>query len=104
MQLNELGWSPFFESYFEEYRDQGCSAMRIVRVNKGKYLACNDTGEYSCEVTGKFNFQAAGKGDFPTVGDWVAVSVVNNERKAMIHAVLPAKECVQPQSGGAVFG
>ena len=100
MKLTELGWSPFFEHYFEEYRDQGCSAMRIVRVNKGKYLACNNTGEYSCEVTGKFNFRAAGKGDFPTVGDWVAVSVVNSERKAMIHAVLPRKSAFSRKAAG----
>jgi ribosome biogenesis GTPase len=99
-QLAELGWSSFFESYFEEYRSQGNCAMRIVRVNKGKYLACNDTGEFSCEVTGKFNFRARGKGSFPTVGDWVVASVIDNEQKAMIHGILPRKSAFSRKAAG----
>ena len=100
MQLTDLGWSSFFESDFEEYRSQGYSAMRIVRVNKGKYLACNDTGEFSCEVTGKFNFQAGGKGSYPTVGDWVVTSVIDNEQKAMIQAILPRKSAFSRKAAG----
>jgi ribosome biogenesis GTPase / thiamine phosphate phosphatase len=91
MQLSDWGWSPFFESNFEEYKKSGHFAMRVVRVNKGKFIACNDMGEFSCEVTGKFVFQADGKGSFPTVGDWVVVSIIGNEPKAMIHAILPRK-------------
>jgi ribosome biogenesis GTPase len=100
MQLTDLGWSSFFESYFEEYRNQDYCAMRILRVNKGKYLACNDTGEFSCEVTGKFNFQAEGKDSYPTVGDWVVASVVNNEQKAMIQAILPRKSAFSRKAAG----
>jgi ribosome biogenesis GTPase len=100
MQLTELGWSSFFESYFEEYRSLGYCAMRIVRVNKGKYLACNEMGEFSCEVTGKFNYQAGGKDSYPTVGDWVVTSVVNNEQKAMIHAILPRKSAFSRKAAG----
>lgn len=100
MQLNELGWSSFFESYFEEYRSQGYCAMRIVRVNKGKFIACNCEGEFLCEVTGKFIFQSDGKGSFPTVGDWVVASVIDNEQKAMIHAILPRKSAFSRKVAG----
>jgi ribosome biogenesis GTPase len=100
MQLTELGWSPFFQSYFAQYQGQGCCAMRIVRVNKGNFLAWNDTGEFTCEITGKFNFNAEGKGSYPTVGDWVAVSVIPNEQKAMIHAVLPRKSAISRKAAG----
>ncbi len=100
MQLTELGWSSFFESAFNAYRSQGYSAMRIVRENKGKYLACNDSGDFTCEVTGKFIFQAAGKESFPTVGDWVAASVVDNEQKAMIQAILPRKSAFSRKAAG----
>lgn len=102
MQLSDLGWSSFFESSFEEYRIRGHSAMRIVRVNKGKYLACNDAGEFSCEVTGKFSFQAGGNGSFPTVGDWVAASIIGNEQKAMIQAMLPRKSAFRRKAAGPV--
>jgi ribosome biogenesis GTPase len=100
MPLSELGWSSFFASHFEEYRSQGYSAMRIVRVNKGKYIAWNGTGEFSCEVTGKFKFQAKGKGSFPTVGDWVVASVIPNEQKAIIHALLPRKSAFSRKTAG----
>ncbi|HEX2960108.1 MAG TPA: ribosome small subunit-dependent GTPase A [Chitinispirillaceae bacterium] len=91
MHLTDLGWSPFFESFFEEYRNQGYTPMRITRVNRGNYIATDISGEFICEVTGKFSFQSEGRDHFPAVGDWVAASVLPNERKAMIHAVLPRK-------------
>lgn len=74
--------------------------MRIVRENKGKYLACNDSGNFTCEVTGKYIFQAAGKGSFPTVGDWVVASVVSNEKKATIQAVLTRKSAFSRKAAG----
>jgi len=100
MQLTELGWTLFFESAFTEYKSHGYSPMRIVRVNKGKFLACNDNGEFSCEVTGRFNFKAQGKDSYPTVGDWVAASVVDTEKKAMIHAILPRQSAFSRKAAG----
>jgi ribosome biogenesis GTPase / thiamine phosphate phosphatase len=100
MHISDWGWSSFFESYFEEYKNNGHSVMRIVRVNKGKYIACNDIAEFSCEVTGKFIFQADGKGNFPTVGDWVVTTVIGNEQKAMIHAILPRKSAFIRKTAG----
>jgi len=100
MPLTDLGWSPFFESHFEEYRIKGYSAMRIVRVNRGNYIASNGANDFSCEVTGKFGFQSGGKGGFPTAGDWVVASEVTNEPKAMIHAVLPRKSAFSRKVAG----
>lgn len=100
MRMTELGWNPFFEVRFEPYRNQGYSAMRIMRENRGKYEACNETGAFSCEVTGRFRFENEGKSLFPTVGDWVAASVVPGEKKAMIHAVLPRKSLLSRKAAG----
>jgi ribosome biogenesis GTPase len=102
MQLTDLGWSHFFESYFEEHRLKGYSAMRIVRVNRGNFIAHNGAGDFLCEVTGKFSFQSEGKGSFPTVGDWVVVSELPNEPKAMIHTVLPRKSVFSRKVTGEI--
>ncbi len=102
MQLYDLGWSPFFESYFEEHRVNGYAAMRIVRVNRGNYIANNGFSDFSCEVTGKFSYQSEGKGSYPTAGDWVVVSEVPNEPKAMIHAVLPRKSAFSRKVAGQI--
>lgn len=91
MQLIDLGWDSFFESYFEPYRKQGLSAMRIIRENRENYLAYGDKGEYKCKISGKFRFEADSKGKFPSVGDWVAVSARHKEGKATIHTLLPRK-------------
>lgn len=91
MQMTDLGWNPFFETHFEPYRNNDFSVMRVIREDRENYIACNDIGEFSCKVKGKFRFENNSKNQFPTVGDWVVTSVIPNEKKAMIHAVLPRK-------------
>ncbi|WP_246835908.1 ribosome small subunit-dependent GTPase A [Leptospira meyeri] len=91
MQLSALGWNSFFELNFEKYKNQGLFAMRIIRENREKYIALCELGEYSCEISGKFRFNTDTKSKFPAVGDWVVTSVIPNEMKAIIHAVLPRK-------------
>ncbi|WP_244310038.1 ribosome small subunit-dependent GTPase A [Leptospira mtsangambouensis] len=91
MLLSDLGWNSFFELSFDQYKNLGLSAMRIVRENREKYIACGELGEFNCEVSGKFRFNTESKSEFPTVGDWVVTSVIPNEKKAIIHALLPRK-------------
>lgn len=91
MKLSDLGWNSFFDSHFAQYASEGYSAMRVIYENRGKYIALNDFGKFNCEVSGKFQFEAVNKSSFPAVGDWVVASVVANEKKAIINAVLPRK-------------
>lgn len=91
MLLADLGWNSFFELNFDQYKNLGLSAMRIVRENREKYIACGELGEFSCEVSGKFRFSTERKSEFPAVGDWVVTSVIPDEKKAIIHALLPRK-------------
>lgn len=91
MQMTDLGWNSFFENHFKQYRNNDYSVMRVIREDRENYTACNDAGEFSCKVKGKFRFENNDKNQFPTVGDWVVASLIPNERKAMIHAVLPRK-------------
>lgn len=103
MQLTDLGWTSFFENHYDEqYRNQDYSAMRIIRMNREKYIACNDIGEFSCEVTGKFRFETNSKSQFPTVGDWVVTSILPKEKKAMIHALLPRKSVFSRKVAGQI--
>jgi ribosome biogenesis GTPase / thiamine phosphate phosphatase len=102
MEMKDLGWNPFFENHYEHYRNQDYSVMRIIRENREKYIACNDTGEFSCEVTGKFRFENESKSQFPAVGDWVVASIVPGEKKAMIHAILPRKSIFSRKVAGEI--
>ncbi|MCK5520373.1 MAG: ribosome small subunit-dependent GTPase A [Candidatus Marinimicrobia bacterium] len=102
MQLIDLGWNSFFENNFKEYKNQGYSAMRISRGNRNKLIAYNENGKYSCEITGKFRFENDRKSKFPTVGDWVIVSLVPNEKKAKILAILPRKSLFSRKVTGVI--
>jgi ribosome biogenesis GTPase len=100
MQPTNLGWNGFFEAHFGDYRSKSFHPLRILRENKEKYVASDGTDEYLCEVTGKLRFETAGRSEFPTVGDWVAASLLPNEKKAMITAVLPRKSVFSRKVAG----
>ena len=102
MKLTDLGWDSYFDEKFMPFQDQGFSAMRIIRENRGKYIACGELGEYACEISGKFRFETDSKGGYPAVGDWVAVSVRSNENKATIHGLIPRKNAFSRKVAGQV--
>ena len=102
MQLIKLGWDSYFENNFSQYKEQGYSPLRILRENREKYIACDDTGDFSCEVTGKFRFGTDHKSQFPTVGDWVVVEKFPNEKKAVIHALLSRKSAFSRKVPGSI--
>lgn len=102
MQRTDLGWNDFFETHFEQYRKTNYSAMRIIRENREKYIACNEAGEFTCEVTGKFRFENHSKSQFPAVGDWVVVTIIPQEHKAVIHAILPRKSIFSRKAVGEI--
>src|SRR4030042_3301718 len=76
--------------------------MRIIRVNREKYIAINEKGEFTCGITGKFRFEVESKGNFPTVGDWVVVSISSNEKKGIIYELLPRKNSFSRKVAGQV--
>ena len=100
MQRTDLGWSSFFENHFQKYEADRFAVLRVLRENREKYIACNEAGEFLCEISGKFRFENSRRVDFPTVGDWVVVSIVPNERNALIHAVLPRRSIFSRKVAG----
>ena len=88
MNLNDLGWIPFFEAYFAPHREQGFIPARVAIQYRDKYVMYGEGGEYQGQVTGKFEYNAKGPEDFPAVGDWVAISPPVGGGTAVIQAVL----------------
>ncbi|MBI5095602.1 MAG: ribosome small subunit-dependent GTPase A [Candidatus Hydrogenedentes bacterium] len=101
MTLTDLGWNDYFAQAYEPYRIQGLSPARVSREHKHLYEVIGEQGELSAEVTGKLRHAATGRGDFPAVGDWLAVQVLPEERKAIIHAVLPRQSAFVRKEAGA---
>ena len=102
MELAELGWDAFFAEGLEQWANDGLVPARVAREDRKVYLLLAGAGELTGRVSGRFAHEAEGAGSYPSVGDWVAVRLQPDERKATIHAVLPRRSCFSRQSAGGV--
>src|SRR5205085_943608 len=87
--LVTLGWNEHFEGAFAPHREQGFEPARVALEYQGLYRLLTERDELLGEVRGKFRYTAHGREDFPAVGDWVAISRLPNEGRAVIEVVLP---------------
>lgn len=100
LNLLKLGWSDFFKKYFEPLAEQGFIPARVACEKKYLYIVYSENGEFDAKVSGKFRFDARAPNDFPAVGDWVAISIREDENKAIIHSLLPRKTCFSRKVAG----
>ena len=90
MELEDLGYSAFFESNLEKLDLDRYLTARVIAEYKEAYRVRSVTGEYLAKITGKQMFNALSRADYPAVGDWVSITELNKEQ-AVIHRVLPRK-------------
>ncbi|MBN1552444.1 ribosome small subunit-dependent GTPase A [bacterium] len=102
MNLKRIGWQPFFEQHFYVFDQKGYSPARIAKEHKGMYAVYSSWGKLTASLSGRFRYQISNRNGFPAIGDWVAVSPMPMEKKAIIHAVLPRKSrfCRKPPVSG----
>jgi ribosome biogenesis GTPase len=90
-ELARLGWNDFFAAHFYEYAQQGYRAGRVSLEYNRFYRVMTADGEIIAETSGRLRHEAAGRADLPAVGDWVALQILEQENKAVIHAILPRR-------------
>ena len=101
MDLNDLGWSPFFAQHFEDH--PGLLPARVACQHRDLYVVYSEAGELTAEVPGKWRHTARSPAEFPAVGDWVGVTP-REEDKATIRLVAaqeqssPGKSLAAPTS------
>jgi ribosome biogenesis GTPase / thiamine phosphate phosphatase len=86
VNLEALGWSPFFEDAFEPHRQKGIIPARVAIRHHGPCVLLTERGELGGVPAGRL-----GEAELPAVGDWVAARPLPGERKALIEAVLPRR-------------
>ncbi|HVR36390.1 MAG TPA: ribosome small subunit-dependent GTPase A [Methylomirabilota bacterium] len=91
MDLERLGWNPFFAEPFQPFARAGLEPARVAVEHRRGYELYAPAGLIKAEVSGRFRHDASGAGDYPAVGDWVAVQRLPGEAKAVIQAVLPRR-------------
>jgi ribosome biogenesis GTPase len=100
MNLIDIGWNSFFEDKFGQYKRLGMIPARISQQHKTVYLALCEYGEITAEVAGRIHHGAVGPADYPTVGDWVAILYLPDERKGIIQALLPRNSAFMRKVAG----
>ncbi len=96
--LNELGWSEFFRE--QKGTESGVMPARVAEENRELYRVFCEQGEFLAELSGSLRHEAVGRTELPAVGDWVLVSLRQNEGRATIHHVLRRKGKIPRKSAG----
>jgi ribosome biogenesis GTPase len=99
LELTEIGWNPGLAQAFAGFGSQGLIPARVARAHSVSYLVYAEAGELNAELTGRLRHLAGSSRELPTVGDWVAVRQVDQDR-GMVHAVLPRKSCFSRREAG----
>ncbi|WP_241558931.1 ribosome small subunit-dependent GTPase A [Oceanobacillus halophilus] len=85
-QLEKIGWKEYEQTNIKEE-----SLARVITVQKNSFRLSDGNMEWIAHLSGKFLNEAASSVNFPTVGDWVQVQKLLDEKKAVIQEVLPRK-------------
>ncbi|OGI33496.1 MAG: ribosome small subunit-dependent GTPase A [Candidatus Moranbacteria bacterium RIFOXYC1_FULL_44_13] len=97
-KIEDLGWDNFFKSKRTELKLDNFSVARVIAEYKGAYKVKNENGEFLARITGKQMFKSESREDYPAVGDWVALTELDNEQ-AIIKAILPRKSIIKRKFG-----
>ncbi|TXK84105.1 ribosome small subunit-dependent GTPase A [Paenibacillus sp. N3.4] len=98
----DLGWHSFFEQAFEPFRKEGYQVGRVTLEHKHMYRVQTEIGEALAEVSGKMRHLADRREDYPAVGDWVVLSIREEEQRATVHAILPRRSKFSRKVAGQV--
>jgi ribosome biogenesis GTPase len=99
LKLEDLGYNDFFKSSSNSIEYTNFVPARVIAEHKKTYILRNETSELTAKITGKLKFDASSREDYPTVGDWVMISILDNNC-ARIHKVLPRKTVLKRKSSG----
>jgi ribosome biogenesis GTPase len=89
-KLKPLGWNEALEKTFAPFREKGFEPGRVAVEDKHYYVVFTANAELTGQVAGKLLHDTT-RAESPKVGDWVAVKILENEEKAVIHHVLPRR-------------
>jgi len=99
MTLTDLGLTDEITDYIKSNNLSGFEIGRVTQEHRERYIVSTGENEYDAEITGNLRFASVSRADFPAVGDWVAMSVYDQDQ-AIIHKILPRKSILERQTVG----
>jgi ribosome biogenesis GTPase len=92
--LEALGYSPYWQTLFESFAEQGLTPARVVRGDRGSALIATPAGIVRGQPSARLSKAARGPADMPATGDWVAVAADDDLDVALVEAVLERKSAI----------
>lgn len=99
MKLDDLWFNDNLERLRIDNNLRDFAVGRVVSEHKESYTVKTEKGEMKAEITGSLRFSAKSREDFPAVGDWVALTI-HDEDFSLIHKILPRSSIVARQAVG----
>jgi ribosome biogenesis GTPase len=99
MTLEDLGYNDAIEKLRIENDCNQFEIGRIISEHKERYIVATEKGELDAEITGNMRFCAKCREDFPATGDWVSLTVYNQDL-GIIHKILPRFSIISRQAIG----
>ncbi|NTV29498.1 MAG: ribosome small subunit-dependent GTPase A [Candidatus Omnitrophica bacterium] len=99
IKLEDLGYKAFFELNRTALGVSDQAVGRIIAEYKEVYRVRSVRGEYLARITGKQMFNAAKREDYPAVGDWVAITELDQET-ATIRQIFPRMTILRRKRAG----
>jgi|GEM_PF-2358296 Predicted GTPases len=84
MTLEELGYNDKLKINTDSEFEIG----RVIAEHKERYIVRTETSTFDAEITGNLRFSAESREDFPAVGDWVALTIYD-DNFSVIHKIFP---------------
>lgn len=88
MKLEDIGYNDELEKLRIAQNLKDFEMGRVISEHRERYVVQTENGELEAEITGNLRFSSKGREDFPAVGDWVALTIHDNDF-SIIHAILP---------------
>lgn len=89
MELEQIGWNEHFAEHFKTYAGKNYIVGRVYEENRRSFWLYTANGEIKGDVSGRMAYHSESRAELPAVGDWVVISILADNSKAIIHAVLP---------------
>lgn len=101
-ELNELGWSDWFEQRAECGPTD--TLARVAAVDRDQLLLVDQTGPFRAKLAGRYLHRHHLSHELPCVGDWVCVERQPTDGFGVIHGLLERKTSLRRKSAGNAVG
>ena len=100
-ELNELGWSDWFEQRAECGPTD--TVARVAAVDRDQLLLVDQTGPFRARLAGRYLHRHHLSHELPCVGDWVCVEKQPGDGFGVVHALMERRTSLRRKSAGSVI-